>query len=240
MTHSPRHTSLRHHSRPTPAAGVPIARRLAPATPDRRHILYVGPEGGCPSVEPLRTDPRLRIEGPVEPRQIEHALEEHEFDAALIDVDIGLDAFDLVLRLGEAEDPCRSVVVGTDLPRAMVREALLAGVLAALRKPVSDAVLAGALQQACDATLVMRQCLRSADARGIATLDRRAVDTSMLTKREREILQHLLEGGTTPTMARALSISPRTIKFHVSNMLRKMGVRSRLSLLAKIRRADAW
>lgn len=164
----------------------------------------------------------------------------HSFDAAVIDVDGGDAAFDVLLQLSEAEEPCRSVVVGSDLDRTLMREVFLVGSMACLSKPVSAPVLATAVQQACDATLVMRKCLRSANVEAIASLDRRAVDTSMLTPREREILKLLLEGGTTQRMSEQLAVTPRTVKFHVSNLLRKLGVGSRLSLLAKIRRADAW
>jgi len=48
-----------------------------------------------------------------------------------------------------------------------------------------------------------------------------------LTDREREILQWLVEGYTNKEMARKLSVSPKTAAFHVTNILKKLDVRSR-------------
>lgn len=47
---------------------------------------------------------------------------------------------------------------------------------------------------------------------------------SVLTKREREIHDHLLQGETNKAMAMALDIHPRTVEFHRKNMQRKLGI----------------
>jgi DNA-binding NarL/FixJ family response regulator len=49
-----------------------------------------------------------------------------------------------------------------------------------------------------------------------------------LTQREREILGLLAAGRTNPQIARALYISPKTASVHVSNILTKLGVSSRV------------
>jgi len=49
-----------------------------------------------------------------------------------------------------------------------------------------------------------------------------------LTPREREILGHLAAGMSTAAIAESLSISTRTVRNHVSNLLAKLGVHSRL------------
>lgn len=48
-----------------------------------------------------------------------------------------------------------------------------------------------------------------------------------LTPREMEVVQLLAEGLSNKEIARALSVSPRTINFHLDNIYAKMGVRSR-------------
>ena len=50
---------------------------------------------------------------------------------------------------------------------------------------------------------------------------------SLLSSRELEVLAHLTEGLTDREIAQALVISPRTVESHVSNILRKLGVRNR-------------
>jgi DNA-binding NarL/FixJ family response regulator len=194
-------------------------------------VLWVGAEDE--NLRALQNDPRLRVVGPMLPERVELG-SMVEFAAAIIDVDVGDPAFDTVLQLNEAEFPCRSVIIGSEIDVAIVREAFFVGVQACLRKPVEGRVLVAELLRAAEATRVMRQCIGMAGSDSSITMDRRALDISVLTTREREILQMLLEGRTTRRMAENLDVSPRTVKFHVSNLLRKLGAGSRLSLLAKI------
>ena len=48
-----------------------------------------------------------------------------------------------------------------------------------------------------------------------------------LTEREREVLALMVEGLNNTQIAGRLSVSPSTIKSHVSNILSKLGVSSR-------------
>ena len=183
----------------------------------------------------LGLDSRFCVVGPLTPEEVGLRLDEvGEFCAAVIDVDVGDAAFDTVLQLNEAEQPCRSVVIGSNIDRGIVREAFFVGVQACLRKPVDAQVLTAEVLRTRDATRVMRRCIEMAGGDGGSVAPRSAIDTSILTTREREILQMLLEGRTTRRMAENLDVSPRTVKFHVSNLLRKLGAGSRLSLMAKI------
>jgi DNA-binding NarL/FixJ family response regulator len=160
-------------------------------------------------------------------------------DAVLIDVDADPTAYDVLVQLHEVPQPCRAVVVGTDLSPDVVREAFFVGVYACLCKPVSGAAVRSALHRAAEGTTVMRRCL---DAVGQSRVSepKGDLDTSSLTPREFEILRLLLDGSTTATMAESLGVTPRTVKFHVANLLRKLGFASRLALLAKLRRDDAF
>jgi len=53
-----------------------------------------------------------------------------------------------------------------------------------------------------------------------------------LTAREREVLDLLVEGRRNKAIAAGLSISENTVKFHVANILRKVGTSSRAELAA--------
>jgi two-component system nitrate/nitrite response regulator NarL len=48
-----------------------------------------------------------------------------------------------------------------------------------------------------------------------------------LTKREQEVLHFLSEGSTNKAIAIALQTSERTVEFHVSNLLKKLGMKGR-------------
>jgi DNA-binding NarL/FixJ family response regulator len=69
----------------------------------------------------------------------------------------------------------------------------------------------------------------------------RADSPSELSRREQEVLSGLLENLANKEVADRLHISERTVKFHVSNLLAKFGVRRRadLILLCYQRRANA-
>jgi len=54
---------------------------------------------------------------------------------------------------------------------------------------------------------------------------------STLSRREREVLESLLQNLSNKEIASQLNISERTVKFHVSNLLQKHGVRRRADLI---------
>jgi len=57
-----------------------------------------------------------------------------------------------------------------------------------------------------------------------------------LTAREQEVLGLLRDGQANKEIADALGCSVRTVEFHITNLLRKMGASSRLELVARGRR----
>jgi DNA-binding CsgD family transcriptional regulator len=65
------------------------------------------------------------------------------------------------------------------------------------------------------------------------------VEDVQLSAREREVAALLLAGDRNSAIAEALGVSANTVKFHVSNVLRKTGVASRTELLALQRQASA-
>jgi DNA-binding NarL/FixJ family response regulator len=52
-----------------------------------------------------------------------------------------------------------------------------------------------------------------------------------LSRREQEVLDSLLENLSNKEIASKLNIAERTVKFHVSNLLNKFGVRRRADLI---------
>jgi DNA-binding CsgD family transcriptional regulator len=63
------------------------------------------------------------------------------------------------------------------------------------------------------------------------------IAVSTLTAREREILAHLARGETNAQIGAALKIREGTVKYHVKNLLRKLGARSRADAVARFARA---
>ena len=60
-------------------------------------------------------------------------------------------------------------------------------------------------------------------------------DQIVLSVREREVLQLVVAGARNRDISRQLAVSENTVKFHVSNLLRKTGTRTRSELAALAR-----
>ena len=58
-----------------------------------------------------------------------------------------------------------------------------------------------------------------------------------LTERERDVLRLVAEGGSNQAIARALSLAPKTIANHVSNILTKLQIADRAEAIVRARRA---
>jgi DNA-binding NarL/FixJ family response regulator len=68
------------------------------------------------------------------------------------------------------------------------------------------------------------------DYRQLAREGRNKDTFEELTGREREILKLLVEGRSTPEIARMLVISPKTVDRHKTNLMSKLDIHSRLDL----------
>jgi DNA-binding CsgD family transcriptional regulator len=63
---------------------------------------------------------------------------------------------------------------------------------------------------------------------------RRGTPARGLTDREREIVRLIADGASNPEIARQLFLSRKTVERHVSNLLKKVGVRNRAELAARV------
>lgn len=61
-------------------------------------------------------------------------------------------------------------------------------------------------------------------------------DLALLSAREREIVEHLLDHKRAPAIAKALFISPHTVRNHLKSVFAKLGVGSQQELLDRLRR----
>ena len=61
--------------------------------------------------------------------------------------------------------------------------------------------------------------------------DARPEAFARLTRREQEVLALLCQGLSTKAIARALDISPKTVEYHRTNLMKKVGVKSATSLV---------
>lgn len=85
---------------------------------------------------------------------------------------------------------------------------------------------------------VTRRAL-AAVAQGVETAAPSSRGQSDLTAREQEVLDGILQGWSNAQLAARLRISVPTVKTHVSNVLTKLGARSRSHAAALVRRGEA-
>jgi NarL family two-component system response regulator LiaR len=113
--------------------------------------------------------------------------------------------------------------------KEMVEGALKAGALSYLLKNVSADELVTAIRGAVDG-----QPRLSPEAAQVLIQDIKEPPAQNydLTDREKEILTLMVEGLPNTTIAGRLFVSQSTIKFHVSNVLAKLGVSSRTEAVA--------
>ena len=113
-----------------------------------------------------------------------------------------------------------------DIP--MTVRAMKAGAVDFLSKPFRDQDLLDAVSAAIE-----RDTRRRQDSAARGSLDARY---ATLTKREREVMAHVVAGLMNKQVAGELNLSEITVKIHRGNVMRKMGVRALADL---VRQAEA-
>jgi FixJ family two-component response regulator len=149
---------------------------------------------------------------------------------AVLDVSMpGLDGLELQQTLA-ANRSHRAVIFITgkgDIPTSV--RAMKAGAIDFLTKPVSNQDLLGAIARAEERDTKTRQIhaeLASIEAK-IATL----------TPREREVLAHIVAGRLNKQIAGDLGTVEKTIKFHRSSIMKKLGIRAVADLVRMAEKA---
>ena len=111
----------------------------------------------------------------------------------------------------------------------LIKNALEAGAIGYLLKDVSADDLVRAIRAAHSG----RSTLSPEAAQAlVATTNQPPAPGLDLTEREREVLSLMIEGLNNTQIAGRLTVSPSTIKSHVSNILSKLGVTSRTEAVA--------
>ncbi|OQR61047.1 DNA-binding response regulator [Streptomyces maremycinicus] len=153
--------------------------------------------------------------------------EELKPDVVLMDVKMpGMDGVEALRRLRDLANPARVLIVTSFTEQRTVVPALRAGAAGYVYKDVDPDALAGAirsvhaghilLQPEVAGALLSQDEGSSGQGRGGA-----------LTEREREVLGLIADGRSNREIARALVLSEKTVKTHVSNILMKLDLADR-------------
>ena len=130
----------------------------------------------------------------------------------------GLSGVELQARVRETGSAIPFVIITAhgDVPAA--RAAFRAQAVDFIEKPFEDAQLRAAIDTAfaLESERLGQAELRRADADKLARL----------TPREREVLEHAVDGKHAKEIASALGISPRTVEVHKTRIMEKLEVRN--------------
>ncbi|MFE0644228.1 response regulator [Streptomyces sp. NPDC058877] len=153
--------------------------------------------------------------------------EELRPDVVLMDVKMpGTDGIEALKRLRELANPARVLVVTSFTEQRTVIPALRAGARGYVYKDVDPDALAGAIRSVHAGHVLLqpeaaRALLAQEDSQGGTGRG------SALTEREREVLGLIADGRSNREIARALVLSEKTVKTHVSNILMKLDLADR-------------
>ena len=151
---------------------------------------------------------------------------EYSPDVILMDLVMPeVDGAEATRRIREACPHVQVIALTSYKEEDLVQAALKAGAISYLLKNVSAAELA----QAIRAAHAGRPTLAPEAAQVLINAATRADadEESDLTDRELEVLRLMVNGLTNPDIATKLFVSRSTVKFHVSNILMKLGASSR-------------
>jgi two-component system, NarL family, response regulator LiaR len=107
----------------------------------------------------------------------------------------------------------------------LVQSALKAGAVGYLMKNVTARELAAAIKSARDGRMI----LSPEAAQALVRASQQAQETEVLTEREREVLKLMVDGLNNAEIAERLVVSLSTVKYHISNILMKLGVDNRVA-----------
>ncbi len=153
--------------------------------------------------------------------------EELKPDVVLMDVKMpGMDGIEALRKLREAANPAKVLIVTSFTEQRTVVPALRAGASGYVYKDVDPEALAGAIRSVHAGHVLLQPevagALLSQDAPGNGT-----GRGGTLTEREREVLALIADGRSNREIARALVLSEKTVKTHVSNILMKLDLADR-------------
>jgi NarL family two-component system response regulator LiaR len=133
-------------------------------------------------------------------------------------------------RLIKNQDPSVQVIALTSFQEdEKVQNALKAGAIGYLMKNVTTHELEAAIRAAKEG----RMTLSPEAAQALVHTMQQTAEAEMLIGREKEILKLMVEGLNNSEIAERIVVSLSTVKYHVSNILSKLGVDNRVAAITQ-------
>ncbi len=161
-----------------------------------------------------------------------HALQEHSVDILLIDLSLpDAEGIEALVALREEVPQARAIVLSADDRAETIYAALDAGAAGFLHKATESTEFVDAIQFVMEGgvslptSFVGRQTDTSASYEALG-----------LSRRQWEVLRLVLQGKPNKLICRDLDVSASTVKTHLSEIYRRLGVRSRTQAMVEVAR----
>jgi len=129
------------------------------------------------------------------------------------------------LRTAQDRAPgLKCVVLSSQDDTRSIETALAAGAVAYVLKSAHPDDLASAVRQAFEHSIYLAHSVQAAEIPAAPSPQAAAAE---LTNRERQILRLVAEGHSNAQLAKMLWVTEQTVKFHLSNVYRKINVSNR-------------
>ncbi|TYR15034.1 response regulator transcription factor [Corynebacterium urealyticum] len=156
-------------------------------------------------------------------------VQEHPIDVALLDIEMpGLNGLDVAKEL--SGHPCRCLIVTTFGKAGYVKRAMESGVDGFIVKDIPPEEFADAIRRVHAGLRVIDPTLAR---------DSLLAPDNPLSDRETQVCQQLFQGKSSPAIAKALHLSPGTVRNHISSIISKTGAGNRFEA-AHLAKANGW
>lgn len=156
-----------------------------------------------------------------------------EPDIVLMDISLpGLSGIEATRQLRLISPRTRVLALTVHEDEAMLREMLRAGAYGYILKRADDSELIKAIRYVSQGDMYIYPSLTSALMKDFSPHANKERETEpTLTLREVDVLLLLARGYTNRQIAEELHLSPRTVEGHRSNLVSKLGLKSRVELM---------
>jgi DNA-binding NarL/FixJ family response regulator len=159
-------------------------------------------------------------------REALELIERHRPDIALLDVTMpGLNGLEVASRIEKTGAETRVVILSMHADEGYVAQALRAGVAGYLLKDAVAAELHLALSAVARGESYLSPSISRTVVEGFLRAEKEREDPlSVLTGRQREILQLIAEGRSTKEIAWDLDVSVKTVETHRAQLMDRLGI----------------
>jgi two-component system, NarL family, nitrate/nitrite response regulator NarL len=189
----------------------------------------------------IRKDDRFRLAATgAAAKDIPHIAATHRPDAMTVDLNLPGDAFRAIAEAAKIAPAMKMIVFTASTEADQALKALDAGARGYVLKgsPAADLFAAIEAAQRGEVYITPSFAAQVINQFQASALRKAAVDKARLNAREDQIVRLLACGKRNSEIARALSLSERTVKSYMTNLMHKLNARNRLEVVLTAQQMD--